>query len=383
MATYYAIPSKPGDPPFPGDDYDPQYLRKLHPVPFFDDHIKMARERHIYELDGEDLEISTTGNIKQFVGEFDADTTAARVLLRMRKYERDHPNGVTRDTPAWLVAQHKRYGHCRTVEELKHAWNVNRDKGTFVHRLLELYYNGDLNGVLSTHSALQLPEFKQFLNFDRREVEAKGYVPFRTEFTMYKLEIGGQIDMLYQRKEDVHATDGRQYDLWMNDWKKKHELGNHGDPLRPPFADMMPGDRTKFTIQLNSYKNMIETQTPYRIRRMTILMVSHELANYQMEEVGDISSLIEIMFEMRRKTLFEKKCQTAAELILFKAQKPDATDAERHAAVSGALKLITRAAGLIAPPKAVKEQPRVSKPQQIKDVQAPPSDEMAEDDLLI
>ena len=308
------MPVAPDDPALPSDDYDPTYLRTLHPVPWFDKHITMERKRHVYQLDGVDLPTSTTGYMKEFVGEFDGDAAAKRILGRLATAAHEDASGIKVNRPLWLTKQLKRYAHCKTVADMKLAWTINCNKGTFAHRLIELYYNNELDGELSRHSALKTPEFQQFLRFHRQHVEAKGFVPFRTEFTMFKLDIGGQIDMLYQHKDDIGHPE-RRWRLWMVDWKRKFELGNHGDPLRFPFDDMPPGDRSKFTIQLNNYKGMIESLSPYRIVRMSVLMIHPELPDYQLEEIRDIQRQIAIGFDRRRVMIVQARASAAADIL--------------------------------------------------------------------
>jgi len=348
-AAAFIMPCTPTDPPLPSDDVEPEYLRELHPVPWFDDHVRMHRGRHVYVLDGVDLPISTTGHMKQFVGEFDAEAKSKQILERLRTYERNKAAGFQREPADWLVRQYERYKHCQTAEEIRHEWNIVRDAGTFAHRLIELYYNRMLEGPLTTHSALRTREFQQFLRFDATHVQAQGYLPFRTEFTMQRYEIGGQIDMLYQHRDDA-ADPARRHLLWMVDWKRKFELGDHGDALKAPFANMPPGDRTKFTIQLNTYKAMIEALTPYRITRMTVLLVHPEMNDYYMEELVDIQPQIAIMFEERRLALIERKCQIAGDIALLQARNVKDTSGARGTALHEARRLIEQAIALTSVP---------------------------------
>jgi len=318
----HTMPTKPDDPPLPSDAEEPTYLRSLHPMPWFDNHIHMDRVRHVYRLNGVDLSSSTTGYMKLYVGDFDADYNAKRILVRMRNHKITLGLGVARDQPEWLLKQYERYKHCMTVDDMKRAWDINRDAGTFVHRLIELYYNRMLVGECARHSALQSPEFMQFQRFHAHHIAAQGFEPYRTEFTMYLLQLGGQIDMLYRRSIDAqHPV--RKYELWMVDWKRKFELGGHGEPLKPPFDNMPPGDRTKFTIQLNTYKRMIEANSPYRIVRMSILMVHPELLDYDLQEVPDIQPAIINMFERRRRWMIKRDCEKAIEHLRVAAKSED------------------------------------------------------------
>lgn len=347
----FVMPHQPGDPEMPDDDFEPDYLRRLHPMPWFDDHVRMNRERHKYVLDGVELPTSTTGHMKAYVGEFNAEAKSVEIAARLRDYEKRRDSGVTRVEPEWLIAQYARYGHCRTAEDIRKEWDITRDKGTFMHRLIELYYNRVFEGELARHSALNTREFQQFLRFDAKHVRACGYAPFRTEFTMYRYEIGGQIDMLYQHVDDANATDDRRFRLWMVDWKRKFELGDHGEPLRAPFADMPPGDRTKFTIQLNTYKAMIEATTPYRIVRMTVLLAHPDMPDYYMEELADIGPQIATMFENRRQALIEEKCAKASDILLSQMSRriDDASDRSRGEALTRALRLVEGALRFATP----------------------------------
>jgi hypothetical protein len=346
------------EPKLPGDDADSGHLRKLHPIPEFDDHVFMARIPHKYFLSEDEpfpekrveedlmreewrLDLSVTGFFKRYTGDFDAVGTAKKILARQQEHETCLQEGIEQSRPEWFLEQYERYKHCRTVEELHHEWNVNRDKGTATHRLIEMYYNNMLSDeVLRLHPACCAADFQQFLAFHEREIEARGFEPFRTELTMFKLKIGGQIDMLYRLKADRDHPE-RKYDLWMVDWKRKFDLGLFGDAYKEPFVDMQPGDQSKFTIQLNTYKSMIESATPYRIRKMSILLVHPKLGEqYMLVPVPDIGTKIEVMFERRRRVLVGEMCTKIIDALRTHALSEDAL--VRNAGVNMAQNLLDK-----------------------------------------
>jgi hypothetical protein len=302
-------------PQLPPDNFEPVYLKNLNPVREFDDFIKMDKGPHKYYLRGEELTLSVTGFYKYFTGDFDVVGTATKIIERQRDHETCLEQGIKVTRPDWFLKQYERYQHCRTVEDMQHEWNVNRDKGTATHRLIELYYNNLLNeDFLSRHPDCLAADFQQFLRFHREKIEAAGFEPFRTEFTMYKFRIGGQIDMLYRLKADRdHPVN--KYRLWMVDWKRKFDLGLFGDPYTGPFASLTPGDLSKFTIQLNTYKSMIESATPYRIMKMSILLVHPNMENYRLEPIADIQPAIAEMFERRRHVVVQELCTKVVEEI--------------------------------------------------------------------
>jgi hypothetical protein len=105
-----------------------------------------------------------------------------------------------------------------TAEQILERWEntaVNaRNRGSWMHYNIECYFNG-------LTAAQDLPEFKQFAAFVEEEIEGKGVVPYRTEWSIGGTEesICGTIDFIGKMPDDTFV---------LCDWKR---LSNLNDSL--------------------------------------------------------------------------------------------------------------------------------------------------------
>ena len=230
-----------------------------------DNNIKFEEKGHIYTINGKRGYTSVTTWIKQFFKKFDAD----KIINNMMK------------SANWNTSKY--YG--MSPEEIKLLWNNNGDNaaklGTDMHKMFEDYYNGiNVNG-----SGI---EFEYFQNFIKDNGEL---LPFRSEWLIYDedLKLSGSVDMLFMNEDGT---------LSIYDWKRCKSLEkfvSYNQFALEPISHIPDTNFWHYSIQLNTYKLIIERKYGYKVKDMYLICIHPELdTNYQKHEVlsMDMSVLI-------------------------------------------------------------------------------------------
>ena len=222
-----------------------EFLARMHPH-VRDDRIIFEEEAHKYFVDGAEIPCSVTTMLKEYEHSFDADA----VLMNMR---RDRREGERYRLPD---------GRLQTDEEVKAMWHRNgqvaSNRGTLLHYHAEQHLNNRL--VSPPHSV----EFGQFLVYERDEICAGGYVPWRTEFSMFseEMRIAGQADLIaYNERTGTYA---------IFDWKCSKEISYHNrfNNMKPPLSHLTGCNFNKYALQLNIYKYILESEYGLTIEEM-------------------------------------------------------------------------------------------------------------------
>ena len=221
-----------------------------------DKNIFFEEKGHIYTINGDKGYTSVTTWLKQFFNKFDSE----KIINKMMK------------SPKW--PESKYYG--MTKAEIKKAWNENGDNaaklGTEMHKMFEDYYNGEVivgSGV----------EYQYFQNFVNDFPHLK---PFRSEWTVYDeaLKLSGSIDMLFINEDGT---------LSIYDWKRcksVEKFVSFNQFALGPVSHLPDTNFWHYSIQLNTYKLIIERNYGYTIKGMYLVCIHPELdTNYQIHEV--------------------------------------------------------------------------------------------------
>jgi hypothetical protein len=288
-------------------------LRDLNYVTQFDSRIDFDEKRHVYFLDNELLQGSSTGFIHSFFGEFDADK-AIELMRNGRKWGPGHAN--------WGQSN----------KEIKLAWEKNKNEaaecGTRMHELIEWFYNDLVSEPQLRHFASEhgMPELLQFLEYhnvvimnslrtvplgyDTFNAEDFILTPFRTELRVFyeppapwrNKTLAGSVDMLYYECSALARSD---LDLVLCDWKRSKEIKmesfKHRDKGIGPCAHLDDCNFNHYSLQLNLYQWMIQQKTKYRITRRFICVFHPNQTSYQMLPVADMQDTIFEMIEQRIK----------------------------------------------------------------------------------
>ena len=178
--------------------------------------------------------------------------------------------------------------------EIKELWaNAGKEasiEGSRLHEDIEKYYNYEITMNKSI-------EFQFFLNF-QKENQLKLY---RTEWSIYNedIKIAGTID--------AAALTGRKnkddkIELVLYDWKRSKQIQrnnfNNSFSTCPKLKHLHDNNYTKYSLQLNMYKYIIESKYENFVVKDMYLVCFHpnnQNNNYLMFSVPKLEKEIEII----------------------------------------------------------------------------------------
>ena len=314
-----------------------QHLRHLNPFSLFDAVLRFVDPTHTYYYkkvapyfqQERKINSSTTSVISQYFEKFDVDAT----LQRMRKKGR-------MDDP-----EDEYYG--MSDNDIRKYWMKNGENaaetGTAMHECIERYMN---SARRKDDPEEDTNQFELFLLWHIAFMVAIGEVPFRTELCMFdeEHEMAGMCDLVSQRKEWAQDPE-RKHWINLKDWKHTQKCNweylpysefknrNAKDPRRmfvrrdgkrqlrmdrksqrsfPAKAakghcsELVDCEASKYFIQLNVYKWMIERNSEYRVQSMQIVAFHQDNAEHVVIEVPNLQHIIEKMMADRKKTMLAK-----------------------------------------------------------------------------
>ena len=190
---------------------------------------------HTYWCDGIQL-TSVTAKIKSITPPFDRDTIAARCARREGK----------------------------TVDQILDEWEAKgalaRDRGTLIHSYAEDVIDGRTDHVLAAMND-RLPEFDAF---DRAWAAFRERLDARV---VWKERIVGDPALGVAGRADILLSvqpRGAQRMLCLCDWKsgEKFETSGKWANLLPPWSDVGDCELSKYSIQLSTYRLLLEREDP-------------------------------------------------------------------------------------------------------------------------
>ena len=193
----------------------------------------------------------------------------------------------------------KYYG--MTVDEIKGAWDKNRDEaasaGTKMHFDIECYYNK----VDVENLSIEFQYFKNFVN-DFPELNKR---PYRTEMIVFheELELAGSIDMIFERE------DGR---LDIYDWKRCRDIkktDGWGKCSHNSIIEHLPDTNYwHYCLQLNTYKAILEEKYGKQVVDLYLVCLhpDNNNKNYLLIKVADLREEVKELFDQRKKKLISK-----------------------------------------------------------------------------
>eukprot|EP00597_Dinobryon_sp_UTEXLB2267_P005907 CAMPEP_0170070714 /NCGR_PEP_ID=MMETSP0019_2-20121128/8901_1 /TAXON_ID=98059 /ORGANISM="Dinobryon sp., Strain UTEXLB2267" /LENGTH=207 /DNA_ID=CAMNT_0010279059 /DNA_START=233 /DNA_END=856 /DNA_ORIENTATION=- len=162
-----------------------------------------------------------------------------------------------------------------TEQEIFDKWNrigLNaRNRGIWMHYNIENFLN-DLN------PNLDIPELCQFHEFYLDNILKANLQPYRTEWRIAApdLKLAGSVDFVCQRPDKTYE---------LIDWKRAQKLessltNSYGKRAKPPLHHLDDCDGTKYFLQLNLYRYILETYYGLPIAAMTVVSFHPQLDNY-------------------------------------------------------------------------------------------------------
>lgn len=250
--------------------------------------ISFIEQTHEYLIDGEPSNSpSVTQLLKKFKRPFEQDRVAARVAER---------TGLT-------------------VEQIKKEWQLNnlyaRTIGSMLHKYIEstytnehLEYNGSFDGLGTDEREKIKTTFpilvKHFVDFykNNQHIEC-----LRSELALGDINdtrVCGMLDILaYNSKTD-------QYEILDFKTNKKMSSSSEFANLLYPFEDLPECEISEYTVQLNTYKYLIEKSTNLKIDALKIVWINAGNPTYQIFELKHIQPQIAKMFEtFKSSSLFQ------------------------------------------------------------------------------
>lgn len=275
------------------------YLSKINAHPR-DANIMFEEEGHKYTVlcDPTSKYTSVTTWCHSHFPKFDAD----KVILGMMRGKN------------WKEG-HKYWG--MTKAEIKKQWTNNgssvSQSGTDLHNQIECFMNNrfpenpelpfsiihreDPTEVLNHRQLLEEPiavddrsvvEWTYFLNFVRDHPNMK---PYRTEWTIYNedLKLSGSIDIVYENEDGT---------LSIYDWKRCKQITKVNQynkfAITPEICDMPDSNFWHYSLQLNTYKAILEAKYNKIVRDMCLVQLHPESDenNYILYQVPDLSTTV-------------------------------------------------------------------------------------------
>ena len=264
-----------------------------------DKHIQFFEKEHKYIIDLEpDVKYtSVTTWIHEHFEKFDAD----KIIKKMMSGS------------GWKEG-HRYWG--KTSDQIKAQWDSNKDyvsgAGTDLHYEIECFNN---NEILSDYTNKELYdlyisfsdkqfsgtsiEWGYFINFVKDFPDLK---PYRTEWTVFNEDnkISGSIDMLYENADGT---------LSIYDWKRCKNITRINTfnkfALPPSICHLPDSNFWHYTLQLNTYKYILETKYDKKIKDLYLVRLhpDAEEKNYELIKLPDLYNEIEELLQERNKKL--------------------------------------------------------------------------------
>lgn len=204
----------------------------------------------------------------------------------------------------------KCFGDAVAAARLREEWDCKghfaSTTGTFLHKLIEEYlngqalqsmqcsisYNGEYIGLQKDVDISQ--EWGYFLDFDR-DTE---YTPFRTEWRVYDVDarMAGTIDLLCSRADGT-------FEIY--DWKRSNKIDAQ---KQNTWASGLNGLEhltdtayIHYCLQQNLYRYMLEKNYGMSISRMNLVVLHPDLSTYKIVGIPRMDDEVKTIIDYKRK----------------------------------------------------------------------------------
>ena len=189
--------------------------------------------------------------------------------------------------------------HSDIRDHIKEIWRVDGETasalGTYMHRQIELALNGE---AFDGHAE----EMKQFNAFVQAVLQPRGWVMYRTEWSVYDetIMVAGQIDAVFK---DAAG------ELHMVDWKRckeplhpdaKQNFGRYG---YSPCEALIDNACVHYFLQQNLYMALLRRRYGLQLRSMSLVQLHPAQSGYRMLQVPDWFSLANELLERSAETV--------------------------------------------------------------------------------
>jgi hypothetical protein len=246
-----------------------------------DTRITFDEATHKYTIDGSrEGWISCTQFIGQFYEHFDPDAVIAK-MMASRKWSHS-----------------KYYG--MEAEAIKKQWSDSGTEasgsGTKMHLDIEHWYNSEPIGNLAGDEwiATEGSEWNYFQAFEEKWRKPKGFVPFRTEWLVFKedIKLAGSIDMVYKKPDGTFA---------IYDWKRAKEIKteNTFQSMTGPLTHLPDTNFWHYSLQLNIYRRVLQELYGVVVSELALVILHPNQKTFKIYPLHMMDGEVESMFKTR------------------------------------------------------------------------------------
>lgn len=262
-------------------------VKNVHPR---DARISFEEETHTYTIDGSrEGWTSCTGFIHTYFAPFEPDV----VIEKMMKSSRWKPGGES----------YEKYNGM-TPEEIKKKWSDDSGEssglGTRMHLDIEHYNNAEPVGNLAAdeYEPNLGTEWSYFLSYERKHRLKHGFVPFRTEWLVFKedIKLAGSIDMVYMKPDGTLA---------IYDWKRAKEIkfDNKYQTGLSPLEHLPDTNYWHYSLQLNIYRRILEELYGVSVSELALVVLHPINSSYRVVQLNRMDDEVTAMFADRARRL--------------------------------------------------------------------------------
>jgi hypothetical protein len=187
-----------------------------------------------------------------------------------------------------------------TADAIKTQWSDSANEastaGTRMHLDIEHYNNAEPVGNLEGDGWVPNAsvEWDFFLSYEKNFRKKKGFVPYRTEWLVFKedIKLAGSIDMLYLKPDGSLA---------IYDWKRAKEIKfeNSFQQMRPPLDNLPDTNYWHYSLQLNIYRRILEELYGFHVSEMALVVLHPNNRSYKVIQLNRMDEEITAMFQDR------------------------------------------------------------------------------------
>ncbi len=210
---------------------------------------------HLYYVNGQKYTHSVTKFVHHFFPHFEPDHVIDN-MMKGKNWSKSPYFGMTKEA---------------IKEQWKQSGQEASSLGTHLHKSIELYYNQQPTDNNS-------PEYQYFLDFDKDHIQGK-LEPYRTEWEVYDedIQLAGSIDKVYKI-----ITENEQKEYVIYDWKRSKGIKetNNFESAYPPIEHLPNCNKWQYSLQLNTYKYMLEKNYGLKIAEMYLVVLHPNNKSY-------------------------------------------------------------------------------------------------------
>ena len=253
-------------------------VTNVHPR---DERITFDEETHTYTIDGSrEGWSSCTQFIHGFVQEFDADAIIKK-MMGSSKWRESKYFGMTADA-------------------IKAQWAASANEastaGTRMHLDIEHYNNAEPVGNLEGDGWIPnaSTEWDFFLSYEEKHRKKHGFVPYRTEWLVFKedIKLAGSIDMIYKKPDGTLA---------IYDWKRAKEIkfDNPFQKMRAPLDNLPDTNYWHYSLQLNIYRRILEELYGVVVSELALVVLHPNNRSFKVMMLNRMDDEVSAMFADR------------------------------------------------------------------------------------